>query len=127
MKKKTIFIFIIAFICSCGDVNIMYDLTIVNKTSDTIILYFTGTTAYTQGRDSVIVYPLSENNYFHSEGRPVEDACGYTGIYPSDVKVVTASGKSLTKEISNVNNWQCDGNSKIGWKMTFVINESDLK
>lgn len=125
--KKIFFIVIIVLTCGCGDINVFYDLTIINKTTDTIKFYFEGTTAYTQGKDSVIVYPLSENNYFHSEGRPVKNGCEYSGIYPNDVKVVLSSGKSLVKEISNINNWECKGNSKTGWKMTFVINENDLE
>lgn len=125
--KKIIFIFIIAIMCGCGDVYTSYDLTIVNKTTDTIKFYFTGTTAYTQGKDSVIVYPLSENNYFHLEGHPTKNACDYNGIYPNDVRVVVSNGKSLVKEISNIDNWECEGNRKIGWKMTFVINDSDLE
>jgi hypothetical protein len=125
--KKTIVVLVISLIgfLSC-ERYIPYQIGIDNKTNDTIKVYFLNNAIYTQGVDSVICFPNSKKIYFNHSGRSSKYNC-YTGINKNEVITSTSSGRNLKKDMTNLNNWECEGSYETGWFMTFVITEEDLE
>lgn len=127
--KKIIFAVITVLLYSCHCYT-TYTIGISNQTNDTISVYFSGTSAYTQGVDSVIIYPHIDVIYFNWTGTaPCQGTINcYTGINKNEVNVKTSSGKVLKKDIVCLDNWICRrGNYTEGLDMTFVITEDDLE
>ena len=126
MKKIIIIITVIVFY-GCGDVFVPYTLNIDNASRDTIKIVFFEKSPYAKiNPDFLLFFPKQKKLLYGAEGHPVENGCDYTGILEEECKVYTSSGKTLRKEIWNVNNWGCKGSKKGGWEKTFVITEEDL-
>jgi hypothetical protein len=105
-----------------------YTLCIDNKTNDTIVFYLSGQSKYIHGNnDSIVCLPQINNIYYNVNGRYVKDFTCSSEMNKDEIKVKIFSGKVLTKNIWESNNWDCNGNNKDGWKMIFIITENDLK
>ena len=128
--KNLFLIIATVFVCvSCGDVIVIYELNIDNRTNDIIRIRFSEKSPYHKifiNPDSLIFLPQSKKFLYVGEGYPSKNGCDYTGILKDQVEVEVYSGKVLTKEIWDVSNWDCVGSFKDGWVQTFVITEEDL-
>jgi len=128
MKKIILLIIMLVGLWRCGDVWTPYMLNIDNQSNDTIRVQFLKNSPYLNiNSDSLFFTPDEQKMLYGAEGRATKDGCGYTGINKDEVLVTTNTGRVLTKEISDVNNWECSGSYKSGWTMTFVITENDLE
>lgn len=130
--KTTIAIIVslVIFMClclSCGDEYTTYTSSIDNQTSDTIYISFSGNTAYAQSRNSITCLPYVNNIYYKANGRILKKIDCDPQISSDEVNIETSSGRSLKKDISDEDNWVCDGNNKDGWVMTFIVSESDIE
>lgn len=107
-----------------------FTIEIRNNSEDTISIYYTGTTAYTNGVDSVISFPKSDTTYYIAEGKTVKSKnhnCD-PQISENEVTIKTSSNRTLIKNISDKENWICETDKKnTFWNMYFVIEESDLR
>lgn len=106
-----------------------YQMVISNNTHDTVKVYFTGQTAYTNGTDSIIAVPLNQTVYYDAEGRKIktENHVCDPQISIDEVIIKTSSHRTLIKDISKKENWNCETDSKnTYWKMIFTIEEMDL-
>lgn len=108
---------------------IEYQNIIDNRSSDTISVYFQGTTAYVQQTDTVIALPYTKTVYYQAMGRtiPTRNRTCNPQISGNETTIATSSGRKLIKDITSKQNWMCetDDNSTF-WKQIFLINESDL-
>jgi hypothetical protein len=129
IRLLTLLGFILALVTSCDKYS-DYQMIIDNKSSDTIRFYFEGGTAYTNGTDSIIVLPVSENFYYNEIGTMIKTKnhdCD-PQISDNEFSIITSSSRLLIKNISNKENWNCETNNKnTYWKMIFTINETDLE
>ena len=105
-------------------------MSIDNRSTDTIKIYFDGLTARTNGTDSVIALPNNETIYYSSDGWRIKSKnhnCD-PQISPNEVTTISSSGKILTRDISDKLYWTCETDKKnTFWKMIFIIEQSDLK
>lgn len=106
------------------DIFAPYILIIDNQTNDTIGISFSEKSPYNGIRE---VLPESIGVLYEAEGRATKNGCGYTGINEGEIDIQTSSGRTLKKEIWDVNNWNCNGSFRGGWNLTFVITEDDLE
>jgi hypothetical protein len=124
-----ILIFAVLGLVICCDEYSDYQMIIENNTQDTIEIVFSGHTAYTNGTDSIIALPEKSTIYYDAEGRKIKSKnfeCD-PQIAEDEVEIATSSSKTLTKEISNKENWECETNSKnTYWRLIFRINNADL-
>jgi len=127
MKNLLIFVIGILEFCSCGDVFTPFRLYIENQTTDTIKLVFTKESSLSVVDSTYLVFlPNTKKMLYGADHRYVNDGC-YTNITKDNVTVQVSSGKSLVKEIWNIDNWNCTGAKHDGWTLTFVITEVDLE
>jgi len=144
MKMKNIFqkiklVSIALLLCSCNggcdffmDKEIHRQIGILNNTNDTIIFYFLEK-FHQDMIDTVVLTPYSESflldesvTYSKPESRPCSPYL-ITLIEKNLIIIVTASGRTLSKDITNRNNWYCAENTRELWKVVFEINEGDLE
>ncbi len=127
MKQILIFVLVCFCLISC-DKYTSYTVSIDNQTNDTATIYFEGQTKYMQGGlDSVECLPNTNCVYFTVDGRYVSRFTCESKMNKDETIVVVSSGKTLTKEIWDSNNWYCSGSNGEGWKITFVITVNDLE
>ena len=118
---------------SCGDSMSKYLTSIVNNTNYNIIVHFS--------EDSTIVCPSKQETIIEefeaSSGKKL--SCMSPYIFKNNIAKITIEGgnKILTKDISDDNNWNCNGEKD--WDLimvgsyyskvttTFVINDEDIK
>jgi len=124
-----IFITLSCGLLSCDEYS-TYSFEIENNSSDTIRIYFTGATAYTNGADSVVVNPNNNNIYYESEGRKIKSKnfnC-YPQISENETAIKTSSQRVLKKSIWDEVNWICEtDNDNTYYRLIFTITESDLE
>ena len=126
MKKLFTLLTIIILLLSCGEYS-DYQLVIDNRSSETIKIFFTETTAYTNGADSVISLPNSQNIYYNAIGRKMKDSGCDPQINENEVTIKISNNKTLIKDISNKENWDCETNKHhTYWKLIFIITPDDL-
>lgn len=126
IMKKILFIIIMAAIFSCDKYE-KYNLYIDNQTNETIKISFSGNSPYTNlNPENLFFHPLQQKLLYEEEGDAMKDGC-YTGIKEDEVTIYSTSGKTVRKEIWDVNNWICNGSFEDGWEMIFVITENDLE
>jgi len=127
--RALIKIFTVFGLFICCDKYSDYQMIIDNNTLDTIEIVFSGQTAYTNDIDSILALPERSTIYFDAEGYRVKSKnfeCD-PQISENEVEIITSSNKTLTKEISNKENWECETNSKnTYWRLIFRINNTDL-
>lgn len=105
-----------------------YQIIIDNRTNDTIMILFSGNTSYTNGIDSILVIPQSKNMYYNTEGRTMKNWNCDPQINKDEVIVKISNNKTLKKDISNKDNWNCETDKKnTYWKMTFLITMDDIE
>jgi hypothetical protein len=105
-----------------------YQMIIDNRTNDTILILYKGNTSYTNGTDSVLVKPQSENMYYNSEGRTMKNWNCDPQVIRDEVIVKISGNKTLKKDISNMDNWNCETDTNnTYWKMTFIITMDDIE
>ena len=128
-KYFLIILFILLLGLSSCDEYSDYSIGIINNSSDTISIYYSGTTAYRNGVDTVVVFPNRENIYYNAEGRTIKSKnfdCD-PQISENEVTIKTSSNRILSKEIWEQSNWECDTDRKnTFYNMTFTISETDL-
>jgi len=121
--------FCILTLSNCDKYSI-YTIEIRNNTADTIRIFYKGTTEYTNGTDSIIALPKSDTIYYNAEGPTIKSKnhdCD-PQISENEVTIKTSSNRTLTKNIANKENWNCETDDKNSfWKMYFTIEESDLE
>ena len=126
--KNLLLIIGAAFLCVSCDIFVPHILNIDNRTNDTIRIRFSEESSYSKiFADSLVFLPQSKKLLYGVEGYQIRNGCDYTGIFKDQVKVELSSGKILTKDISDVANWNCSGSFRVGWEQTFVIEEEDLE
>jgi len=107
-----------------------YIMAIMNNSSDTINVYFTGNSAYVNGTESVIALPNKETVYYTDSGWTIKDKnmeCDPHISY-DEVSVVTSSERTFLKNIWDKEEWTCEtGKNNSYWKMIFKIEESDFE
>jgi len=127
--KYLFYSFCILSLTNCDKYSI-YTIEIRNNSTDTIRIYYKGTTAYTNGTDSIVALPQSDTIYYDVEGRTVTPKyfeCD-PQISENEVTIKTSSNRTLTKNIANKENWNCETDRKnTYWNMYFTIEESDLE
>jgi len=115
-----------------------YDTFIFNNTNDTIyfefdikqICYQPATYYYPDGK--VTCLPKTRTLYKHNQ-LPHIHPCPYIHPYPyfnnicNPLKITTSSNKTLKKDITNRNNWNCEKPDDDTMIITFIINEEDLE
>ena len=127
MKKLFTLLTIIILLLSCDEYS-DYQLIIDNRSSETIKIFFTETTAYTNGVDSVITLTNSQNMYYNDIGRKTRDFGCDPQINKNEKKIKISNNKILIKEISNKESWNCETNEhQRYWKMIFIISPDDLQ
>lgn len=105
-----------------------YQMIIDNRTNDTIMILFNGNTSYTNGTDTILVKPQSKNMYYNSDGRTMKNWNCDPQINKEEVIVKISNNKTLKKDISNKDNWNCETDKKnTYWKMTFIIAIDDIE
>ena len=105
-----------------------YQMIIDNRTNDTIMILYNGNTSYTNGTDSILVKPQSKNMYYNSEGWTMKNWNCDPQINKDEVVVKISDNKTLKKDISNKDNWNCETDKKnTYWKMTFIITMDDIE
>jgi len=128
-QYKNLFIILIVIINGCEQRS-EYMMAIVNNTSDTINIFFTGNSATTQGTENIVALPNQETNYYNAEGWTVKEKnmeCD-PQINSDEVTIVTSSERNLLKNIWNKEEWYCETDENNSyWKMIFRIEEEDLE
>ena len=105
-----------------------YQMIIDNRTNDTIMILFNGNNSYTNGTDTILVKPQSKNMYYNSDGRTMKNWNCDPQINKEEVIVKISNNKTLKKDISNKDNWNCETDKKnTYWKMTFIIAIDDIE
>jgi hypothetical protein len=103
---------------------------ISNNSTDTIAIYFSGTTAYVNGIDTVRVLPNQDTIYYDKIGTLIKTKnfeCD-PQILANEVSVIASSGRTFIKDMADPENWTCETDSKnTYWKMIFYIDEADLR
>jgi hypothetical protein len=130
---KKIFYLIIVFICqSCGDsISDLFHV-VDNKTKYDVILYIP------IGQDSILCLSNTKTVIFEREFHSVKKmSCPLPQIAEAIKVVVDGGEKHLTKDFSDINNWECIGEKSWSLVMvgsyyttitiTFVITEDDLE
>jgi hypothetical protein len=130
MKQRNILLILfIPGLLMCCDEYSDYQMIIDNNSLDTIKIVYSGTTAYTNGTDSIIALPGEKTIYYDAEGRTIKSKnfeCD-PQISKDEVNITTSSKRLLIKDISDKENWECETDSKnTYWKIIFQINETDL-
>jgi hypothetical protein len=113
-------------ISGCGDIKTPYYVHIDNCTDDTIRITIFEKPPY-QKEMNLEIPPKGKGIIFDQEVTARRNECKYILIYEGEVDIQTSSGRTLTKEIWDVNNWICKGSFKGGWERIFVITEDDLE
>ena len=124
--KRTIFIIAMIIALASCDEYIQYQSSIDNQTNDTIYIYFKGKTAYIQGANTFTYLPSTHTIYSDLEGIKSKNIECDPRIDSKEVEISTNSGRMLTKDIWNANNWTCNTTNQ-KHIMTFVITENDLE
>lgn len=128
-KKSLMALFTLLLGLSGCDKYSPYTIGILNNSSDTICVYYTGQTARTNRTDSIIVLPESRNVYYNAEviTMTIKNLTCDPEIAETEVSVKTSSNRILSKLIWDKSNWTCDTDKKNSYyRMTFEISESDL-
>ncbi len=102
-----------------------YQKVIDNRSNDTITILFKGNTAYTNGTDSILVIPQNTKMYYNVEGSTVDNWVCDPNISINEVTVKVSHNKTLKKDISKKENWNCETNNT-NRKMTFIITINDF-
>ena len=127
---KTIYnlFFPLILLCACGKSS-SFTAAIDNKTSKTIKIYFSGTSAYTNQIDSIILEPFQKEIYYNADShRRVRKFDCDPQIKTEEIVIKISNGIILTKDITKKENWVCETNEKNNfWNSTFVIEENDLR
>lgn len=128
MRQKLIVLAVLVFgLMSCDEYS-DYQMIIDNRTNDTIMILYNGNTSYTNGTDSILVKPQSKNMYYNAEGRTMKNWNCDPQINKDEVNVKISNSKTLKKDISNKDNWNCETDKKnTYWKMTFIITMDDIE
>jgi len=125
--KKIIFVIVAVAFFAC-DFKSEYSMCIDNQTNDTIKIVFLDKSPYKMlNPDNLFFPPMQKKLVYNTVGSSTRNGCNYTGIKEGEVMVYISSGKTLRKEIYNVNNWICSGSFHGGWKKIFIITEDDLE
>jgi len=128
-KFKLSLLFIAITILSCEKQS-LYQNIIENKTSDTVSVYLKGTSAYVSQTDTIIALPNTQTIYYYAEGWRISDKnfdCN-PQLSSSEITVVVSDGKTLIKDLTNNQNWNCETDRKNTYrKMIFSISDQDLQ
>jgi hypothetical protein len=131
MRKYLIFIIMIGFLNACGDIWAPIKVEINNQTSDTIQIKFLEKVSYYRiDSDSLIsVNPNQKTSLYEGIGQAINSCREFFKIKKDKLLINFSSGKTLNKDLWDINNWNCKGSNTAdeGWILTFVITESDLE
>ena len=126
--KLLLYILLFIIVVSC-DYSYVYKQIIFNKTDDTIFFDF-GKKSYHHPDGLLICFPNTENFYYENQYVfwdtlsllcPI-DIRGYHAV-----DIWTSSGKKLTKDWKQTDNWVCEKLNNFNIYLSFIITEEDLE
>ena len=127
---KNILLIIVSTCCVACNYCAPIVLNIDNQTNDTIMAkcFLKGSIFDKFASNGLVCLPQSITLFYSDEyHESINNGCDYPLLTKYFVGVYTSSGEKLRKEFWELDNWNCNGSFKQGWKMTFVITEEDLE
>ncbi len=116
---------------ACGDIWAPIKLEINNQTSDTIEIKFLEKVPYyrTDSDFQIFVNPNQKASLYEGIGQAINSCREFFKIEKDKLLINFSSGRTLKKDLWDINNWNCKGSNtdKEGWTLTFVVTESDLE